>query len=293
MLLHARTSRCNLRPTSETPAGRGGCPSASAPGILANPTTRIDTLSAVAFSFASRFAKADVRSGRSHRLSRRPENGPGWASRCEKKGVTGMQVRSWMAAWSSLAGSTLLLSGVARSQKSGSDQPPPGPKVRTPERPKPQDSQNPSVQENKPTAEHPDRRAESLDRRPGPGWLRGRDQAGEPKHSLPAATPARRVQGKAKFVFRDIEVRGADRNCTFAITVHEPGQASRTIFRGFRIASRLARRSRDPGRPEVHLLHELPVQAGGTGTDRPDQTISAGCQTRTESQESGQVHREW
>lgn len=44
-----------------------------------------------------------------------------------------------------------------------------------------------------------------------------------------------RSQGKAKFLFRDIELRGADRTCTFAITVREAGQASRTIYRGFRI----------------------------------------------------------
>src|SRR5271166_6253626 len=41
--------------------------------------------------------------------------------------------------------------------------------------------------------EHTARRAYPHDRRSGPGWLRGRDQAGEPKLPLPAATPARRV----------------------------------------------------------------------------------------------------
>jgi hypothetical protein len=46
-------------------------------------------------------------------------------------------------------------------------------------------------------------------------------------------------------VFSDIEVRGADRNCTFAITVNERGQAPRTILRGFRIASKPALASQD------------------------------------------------
>src|SRR5690349_2094905 len=46
------------------------------------------------------------------------------------------------------------------------------------------------------------------------------------------------ASGKACFTFRDVEVRGADRSCSFAITVREPGQASRTIYRGFRLGSR-------------------------------------------------------
>jgi len=45
-------------------------------------------------------------------------------------------------------------------------------------------------------------------------------------------------QGKANLVFRDIEFRGADRNCSFAITVREAGQAPRTIYRGFRLSHR-------------------------------------------------------
>jgi hypothetical protein len=50
-----------------------------------------------------------------------------------------------------------------------------------------------------------------------------------------AQTQHVRSQGKAKFLFPDIELRGADRTCTFAITVRETGQSSRTIYRGFRI----------------------------------------------------------
>jgi hypothetical protein len=43
-------------------------------------------------------------------------------------------------------------------------------------------------------------------------------------------------QGKASFHFRDVELRGADHNCSFAITVREPGQTARTVYRGFRMA---------------------------------------------------------
>ena len=35
-----------------------------------------------------------------------------------------------------------------------------------------------------------------------------------------------------------VELRGADRTCTVAITVHESGQEPKIVYRGFRIASR-------------------------------------------------------
>jgi hypothetical protein len=44
--------------------------------------------------------------------------------------------------------------------------------------------------------------------------------------------------GRAKVELRDVELRGADRTCTFAITVHERGHGSRTIYRGFRLPPR-------------------------------------------------------
>jgi hypothetical protein len=44
--------------------------------------------------------------------------------------------------------------------------------------------------------------------------------------------------GKATLDLLDIELRGADRTCSVAITVHEPGQAAKTIYRGFRLAAR-------------------------------------------------------
>ena len=39
-------------------------------------------------------------------------------------------------------------------------------------------------------------------------------------------------------LIKDLEVRGADRNVSFAITVNEQGQKPRTILRGFRLAAR-------------------------------------------------------
>jgi hypothetical protein len=41
--------------------------------------------------------------------------------------------------------------------------------------------------------------------------------------------------GRAKLELRDVELRGADRTCTVAITVREPRQTARTFYRGFRL----------------------------------------------------------
>jgi hypothetical protein len=43
--------------------------------------------------------------------------------------------------------------------------------------------------------------------------------------------------GRAAIKLRDVELRGADKTCTMAITVREPGQPPQTIYRGFRPGS--------------------------------------------------------
>lgn len=46
------------------------------------------------------------------------------------------------------------------------------------------------------------------------------------------------VSGLIKDIpIKDLEIRRADRNCSFAITVKEPGQKPRTVLRGFRLAA--------------------------------------------------------
>ncbi len=44
-------------------------------------------------------------------------------------------------------------------------------------------------------------------------------------------------QGQVKVQLREVELRGADKTCTIAITVREPGQPPQTIYRGFRPGS--------------------------------------------------------
>jgi hypothetical protein len=44
--------------------------------------------------------------------------------------------------------------------------------------------------------------------------------------------------GHAVLELQNVELRGADRTCTVAITVRESGQAPKTVYRGFRLPSR-------------------------------------------------------
>ena len=43
--------------------------------------------------------------------------------------------------------------------------------------------------------------------------------------------------GKVTLEIREVELRGVDRNCTFAIVLREKGQEPKTIYRGFRMAA--------------------------------------------------------
>jgi hypothetical protein len=44
--------------------------------------------------------------------------------------------------------------------------------------------------------------------------------------------------GFSTLQLRDVELRGADRTCIVAITVREPGQSPKTVYRGFRLPQR-------------------------------------------------------
>jgi hypothetical protein len=45
------------------------------------------------------------------------------------------------------------------------------------------------------------------------------------------------ARGWATLLFNDVQLLNADRDCTFAITIREPGQAERTVRRGLRLAA--------------------------------------------------------
>jgi hypothetical protein len=151
-----------------------------------------------------------------------------------------MQVRSWKAAFvvtlaASLTGGAV---GLARSQEPAeSDRPRVATEVREKAAPKenekrPAAAQAPAVELHLMIAGL-GRDGCDVEVKPGTRSCRFQPQT---QHVAP--------HGKASLVFRDVEFRGADRNCSFAITVREAGQAPRTIYRGYRMPSRI-----DPARP--------------------------------------------
>ena len=70
--------------------------------------------------------------------------------------------------------------------------------------------------------------------------------------------------GYAYMELRDIQLRGADKICTVAITVREPGQTTRTVYRGFPLKPKA-----EPGKGAIgasreaarlYLLPELTIK---------------------------------
>ena len=43
--------------------------------------------------------------------------------------------------------------------------------------------------------------------------------------------------GQARIELKDVEIRGADHTCTIAVTIREPGQPPKTVYRGFRLTN--------------------------------------------------------
>jgi hypothetical protein len=141
-----------------------------------------------------------------------------------------MQVRSWSPALVLAVGTSLFLGLQSRSQSVGPDTAPDRSSAKPQEKTGIKDEGKPDG----PTS-HPVELNVMI------AGL-GRDgcdvevKPGNRGSRFQAQTMHVRSQGKARFLFRDIELRGADRTCTFAITVRETGQSSRTIYRGFRIS---------------------------------------------------------
>lgn len=141
-----------------------------------------------------------------------------------------MQLRSWMAAVVLAAGATGWQVGEVSAQTAGSD--------RTP---RPDAKKTESSVAAKPADESPEspdchsvklhlmvaglgHNGCDVDVKPGSRGCRFRPR-----------TVHIGSDGTTRLLFRDVELRGADRNCTFSITIREPGRKERTIFRGFRI----------------------------------------------------------
>lgn len=59
---------------------------------------------------------------------------------------------------------------------------------------------------------------------------------GHPGCEFATVTEHVKDDGRLTLKLRDVRVKNADRDCTFAITIREPGQAVRTMRRGLRIS---------------------------------------------------------
>ncbi len=74
-------------------------------------------------------------------------------------------------------------------------------------------------------------------------------------------------QGNVSLELRDVELRGADRVCTVAVTVRETGQPPKTIYRGFRLPARpQSTTSKTPAStPEFYCFLSSPSKLARSG----------------------------
>jgi len=151
-----------------------------------------------------------------------------------------MRARSWMAALALIVGTLVavgravpaLVSSPTQDQGQAQDTRKAEPPSQT-TIPKPPDSRIPAVQLNLVIAGL-SRAGCDVEVKPGNASCKFRtlnDSGVEDRQHVSS-------EGRAKLRLCDVELRGADRTCTVAITVHEPGQAVKTIYRGFRLAPR-------------------------------------------------------
>ena len=178
-----------------------------------------------------------------------------------------MQLRSWMATLVLAAGTSFLLELPVRAQQAGPDQGPT--KAGSPDQARSQGAPVATDKTAQPPGAHPvelilaiaglGRDGCEVEVKPG-----NRGSRFQPQSQHIGAS------GKASFVFRDVEVRGADHNCSFAITVRESGRAPKTIYRGFRIASRVAPGTSPTAVQSFTCYMNSPSKLAGL--DRPDRT---------------------
>jgi hypothetical protein len=152
-----------------------------------------------------------------------------------------MRVRSWMAALALIGVTSILIGRGLSAQGSGNPQQTESSKGK--EAKKPDDA---------PPQAKPRKDGETTDQdRKAPGLpviqlnlaIAGLGGEGCDVEIKPAnasckfrPTPRKHVEsdGRAMIELRDVELRGADKMCSVAITVREPGQEPQTIYRGFR-----------------------------------------------------------
>lgn len=155
-----------------------------------------------------------------------------------------MRVRSWMAALALIGASSILIGRGLSAQGPGQT---PGASASKGKTAKPQDkSPEPRPEKDGPSpdksrASRPDLPAVQLNLRIAGLSAKGCDVEVKPANPSckfrPAPVKHVTSDGYATIDLRDIELRGADKTCSMAITVREPGQPPQIIYRGFRTSS--------------------------------------------------------
>jgi hypothetical protein len=159
-----------------------------------------------------------------------------------------MRARSWMAALALIAGTSIAVGhampALSPMDDQAKDQPPTAEETTRPEpvaEPTPPDSIIQAVRLNLEIAGL-GREGCDVEVKPGNASCKFRvvhmtkDRAAAGKGQQAAQHVS--SEGHAFLELREVELRGADRTCTVAITVRESGQQPKTVHRGFRIASR-------------------------------------------------------
>jgi hypothetical protein len=146
-----------------------------------------------------------------------------------------MRARSWMAALALIVGTSILIGRGLSAQGLG----PAKEKGQKNEQKKPQETQAQTEAPKPPDAQFALIKLNLL--------IAGLGQEGCDVEVRPANAGCKfRIptsqhitsEGKAMFELKEVEIRSADHTFTMAITVREPGQPSKTVYRGFRMANR-------------------------------------------------------
>lgn len=155
-----------------------------------------------------------------------------------------MRVRSWMAALALIGASSILIGWGFSAQGSGRAQEA-SPSKSTQEKagsaPARGEPKDPAARPEKGKEPAPNLPSVQVNLRIAGLGAEGCDVEVKPANASCKfrPSPSKHVSsdGYATIELKDVELRGADRTCTMAITVREPGQEPQTIYRGFRTTS--------------------------------------------------------
>jgi hypothetical protein len=160
-----------------------------------------------------------------------------------------MRVRSWMAALALIGISSILIGRGLSAQGTGGPQGASSSKKEEAKKPTEKSATGPSKAVPRESGSRPEE-----GRKPAPNLptirldlnieglgAEGCDVEVKPANPsckfLPSPSLHVESEGHATIVLRDVELRGADKTCSIAITVREPGREPQTTYRGFRIPS--------------------------------------------------------